>query len=146
MLAFQFDVHPTLMTVQVDMRRPREINKAVVISFLGISVESAQTLSCYIVYHVDNEIFVIVSGSLFAVTASLAVWKYGGSTTANVLQAVPGSFALSAAVLFSALQLCLSSAIGHSALFQDLEDRCNIKRSKKSYNCNAIKLQVRKRF
>lgn len=35
MLAFQFDVHPTLMTVQVDMRRPRDISKAIVISFLG---------------------------------------------------------------------------------------------------------------
>lgn len=38
MLAFQFDVHPTLMTVQVDMRRSQDINKAVVISFLGNNV------------------------------------------------------------------------------------------------------------
>lgn len=38
MLAFQFDVHPTLMTVQVDMRRPQDINKAVIISFLGNSM------------------------------------------------------------------------------------------------------------
>lgn len=35
MLAFQFDIHPTLMTVQVDMRHPQDINKAVIISFLG---------------------------------------------------------------------------------------------------------------
>lgn len=35
MLAFQFDVHPTLMTIQVDMRRPQHINKAVVSAFLG---------------------------------------------------------------------------------------------------------------
>ncbi|CAK9797446.1 Amino acid transporter AVT1C [Anthophora plagiata] len=104
MLAFQFDVHPTLMTVQVDMRRPQDINKAVVMSFL-------------------------VSGSLFVVTTSLTVWKYGASTTANVLQVVPGSYAMSAAVLFAALQLCLSSALGHSALFQDLEDQCNIQRN-----------------
>ncbi|CAK9815694.1 Amino acid transporter AVT1C [Anthophora quadrimaculata] len=104
MLAFQFDVHPTLMTVQVDMRRPQDINKAVVISFL-------------------------VSGSLFAITTSLTVWKYGASTTANILQVVPGSYAVSAAVLFAALQLCLSSALGHSALFQDLEDQCNIQRN-----------------
>ncbi|XP_076163270.1 solute carrier family member mahogany isoform X2 [Ptiloglossa arizonensis] len=104
MLAFQFDVHPTLMTVQVDMRRSQDINKAVVISFL-------------------------VSGSLFAITAGLAAWKYGGSTTANVLQVVPGNFIMSAAILLAALQLCLSSAIGHSALFQDLEDQWNIQRS-----------------
>ncbi|KAK1128801.1 hypothetical protein K0M31_019949 [Melipona bicolor] len=104
MLAFQFDVHPTLMTVQVDMRRPQDISKAIVISFL-------------------------VSGSLFFITAILAVWKYGGSTTANVLQVIPESFTVSVAVLFAALQLCLSSALGHSALFQDLEDQCNIKRN-----------------
>lgn len=37
MLAFQFDVHPTLMTVQVDMRQPRHIDKAVILSFLSMS-------------------------------------------------------------------------------------------------------------
>ncbi|XP_003399783.3 amino acid transporter AVT1B [Bombus terrestris] len=104
MLAFQFDVHPTLMTVQVDMHRPQDINKAVVISFL-------------------------VSSSLFIVTTILTVWKYGGSTTANVLQVIPGNFTVSAAVLFAALQLCLSSALGHSALFQDVEEQCNIKKN-----------------
>ncbi|KAK9296608.1 hypothetical protein QLX08_009442 [Tetragonisca angustula] len=103
MLAFQFDVHPTLMTVQVDMRRPQDISKAIVISFL-------------------------VSGSLFFITTILAVWKYGGSTTANVLQVIPEGFTVSVAVLSAALQLCLSSALGHSALFQDLEDQCNVKR------------------
>ncbi|XP_076278446.1 solute carrier family member mahogany [Lasioglossum baleicum] len=101
MLAFQFDVHPTLMTVQVDMRRPQDINKAVLISFF-------------------------VSGSLFAVTTSLVVWKYGGITAANVLQVIPGNFTMSAAILLASLQLCLSSALGHSALFQDLEDQWNI--------------------
>ena len=40
---------------------------------------------------------------------------------------------MSVAVLSAALQLCLSSALGHSALFQDLEDQCNVKRSKESY-------------
>lgn len=35
MLVFQFDVHPTLMTLQVDMKKPRDINKAVVHSFIS---------------------------------------------------------------------------------------------------------------
>lgn len=35
MLAFQFDVHPTLMTIQVDMRQPRDIDKAIFFSFIG---------------------------------------------------------------------------------------------------------------
>ncbi|XP_024938077.1 amino acid transporter AVT1D isoform X2 [Cephus cinctus] len=104
MLAFQFDVHPTLMTIQVDMRRPKEIQKAVLLAFL-------------------------VSGSLFGITAGLAVWKYGGSTTANILQSVPTGITLSAAILLAALQLCLSSAVGHSALFLHLEDQLRVQRS-----------------
>ncbi|XP_043482613.1 amino acid transporter AVT1B [Leptopilina heterotoma] len=104
MLAFQFDVHPTLMTIQVDMRQPQSINKAVMYSFL-------------------------VSGSLFGITAGLAVWKYGGGTTANVLQSISPSYAIRAAILITAVQLCLSSALGHSALFQHLEDRWRIQRS-----------------
>ncbi|XP_006610904.1 proton-coupled amino acid transporter 4 isoform X1 [Apis dorsata] len=104
MLAFQFDIHPTLMTVQVDMRHPQDINKAVVISFL-------------------------VTSSLFLITTILAVWKYGSSITANILQLIPGNFIMSIVVLIAALQLCLSSVLSHSTLFQDLEDQCNIKRN-----------------
>lgn len=35
MLAYQFDVHPTLLTVQVDMKKPQSVNKAIVLSFIG---------------------------------------------------------------------------------------------------------------
>ncbi|XP_066583652.1 uncharacterized protein mah [Prorops nasuta] len=104
MLAFQFDVHPTLMTIQVDMRHPKSIKKAVGLAFLA-------------------------SGCLFGVTAGLAVWKYEGSTTANILQIVPTGFAVHTAILLAALQLCFSSAIGHSALFQHLEDQFHVQRS-----------------
>lgn len=38
MLAFQFDVHPTLMTIQVDMKKPKNINKSVVASFLCLYI------------------------------------------------------------------------------------------------------------
>lgn len=98
MLAFQFDVHPTLMTIQVDMRQPRDINRAIFFSFL-------------------------TSGSLFAVTVCLAIWKYGSNTTANILEAVPSGSVADIAVLLAALQLCFSSVIGYSALFQHLEDQ-----------------------
>ncbi|XP_032684475.1 amino acid transporter AVT1B [Odontomachus brunneus] len=104
MLAFQFDVHPTLMTIQVDMRRPRDIDKAVFFSF-------------------------ITSGSLFAVTVGLAVWKYGDSTTANILEAMPSGSVTNIAVLLAALQLCFSSVIGYSALFQHLEDQWSVQRT-----------------
>ncbi|XP_015178017.1 PREDICTED: uncharacterized protein LOC107067205 isoform X4 [Polistes dominula] len=104
MLAFLFDIHPTLMTVQVDMHNPRDINKAVILSFF-------------------------VSVLLFGITAGLAMWKYGGSITANILQIVPTGFAINGAILLAALQLCLSSALGHSALFQHFEDKLRIDRS-----------------
>jgi hypothetical protein len=35
MLAFQFDVHPTLQMIQVDMRHPQNINKAIIFSFIS---------------------------------------------------------------------------------------------------------------
>ncbi|XP_020297801.1 uncharacterized protein LOC109862223, partial [Pseudomyrmex gracilis] len=104
MLAFQFDVHPTLMTIQVDMRRPRDIDKAIFFSF-------------------------IVSGSLFAITVCLAVWKYGGNTTANILEAIPSGTIADIAVLLTALQLCFSSVIGYSALFQHLEDYWSVQQT-----------------
>ncbi|XP_008558334.1 uncharacterized protein LOC103578872 [Microplitis demolitor] len=104
MLAFQFDVHPTLMTIQVDMRRPQHINKAVVSAFL-------------------------VSGLLFGVTAGLSAWKYAGSTTANILQIAPAGHVSRAAILLSALQLIFSSVIGHAALFLHLEDELHVRRT-----------------
>ncbi|XP_029177780.1 amino acid transporter AVT1B [Nylanderia fulva] len=104
MLAFQFDVHPTLMTIQVDMRQPRDINRAIFYSFL-------------------------TSGSLFVVTVCLAVWKYGGNTTANILEVMPSGSVANIAILLAALQLCFSSVIGYSALFQHLEDHWNVRRT-----------------
>ncbi|XP_034936023.1 amino acid transporter AVT1C [Chelonus insularis] len=104
MLAFQFDVHPTLMTIQVDMKRPNDINKAVVLSFL-------------------------FSGLLFGVTAGLSAWKYQGSVTANILQISPPGLPSRAAILFSALQLIFSSVIGHAALFLHLEDQLHVRRT-----------------
>ncbi|XP_044013687.1 amino acid transporter AVT1C [Aphidius gifuensis] len=104
MLAFQFDVHPTLMTIQVDMKRPKNINKSVVASFL-------------------------FTAFIFGTTTSLAIWKYGASTTANILQIAPPSYASRAAILISALQLIFSSVIGHSALFLHLEDELHVQRN-----------------
>lgn len=69
-----------------------------------------------------------VTGILFAVSTGLAAWKYGDEITANVLQLVPGGILTRAAILLAALQLCLSSAIGHSALFQQIEDILHIQR------------------
>lgn len=81
--------------------------------------------------------FTIASGSLFIITACLAVWKYGGNTTANILEAVPSGPVANVAILLAALQLCFSSVIGYSALFQHLEDQWSVQRSKKLFIYNS---------
>lgn len=75
--------------------------------------------------------FTTASGSLFTITACLTVWKYGSNTTANILEAVPSGSVANIAILLAALQLCFSSVIGYSALFQHLEDQWSVQRSKK---------------
>jgi solute carrier family 32 (vesicular inhibitory amino acid transporter) len=45
-------------------------------------------------------------------------------TTSNVLEILPKSWMLYLVILLVTLQLCLSSAVGNSALFQHLEDFC----------------------
>lgn len=62
------------------------------------------------------------------------MWKYEGNVTANILQNVPTGFAINGAILLAALQLCLSSALGHSALFQHLEDKFQIERCEYIFN------------
>ncbi|XP_055587612.1 uncharacterized protein LOC129740050 [Uranotaenia lowii] len=96
-IAFQFDIHPMLLTIQVDMEQKSKIGKAV---FLGLMS------TCF----------------LSAVTTIFAAYRYGMDTTNNVLQILPKSWSLYITILLVTLQLCLSSAVGNSALFQHIED------------------------
>lgn len=89
---------------------------------------------------------IAASGSLFAVTVCLAVWKYGDNTTVNILEAVPSGSVANIAALLAALQLCFSSVIGYSALFQHLEDRWNVQRGKRDNNFAYRDTCVRDRF
>lgn len=59
---------------------------------------------------------------LSAITTILAAYRYGIFTTANVLESLPRSWDLYLIILLVTLQLCLSSAVGSSALFQHIED------------------------
>lgn len=52
----------------------------------------------------------------------LAICQYGSRTPANVLEILPRSIGLYITILLVTLQLCISNAIGTSALFQHLED------------------------
>lgn len=96
-IAFQFDIHPMLLTIQVDMEKKRKIGKAV---FLGL----------------------MATCTLSAVTTFFAAYRYGMDTPNNVLQILPKSWSMYTTILLVTLQLCLSSAVGNSALFQHLED------------------------
>lgn len=68
--------------------------------------------------------------SLSIITTTLTAYKYGTSATANVLEILPRSNALYLAIMLVTLQLCLSSAVGHSALFQHVEDWLKIPKGK----------------
>uniref|UniRef100_A0A182PA47 Amidase domain-containing protein n=1 Tax=Anopheles epiroticus TaxID=199890 RepID=A0A182PA47_9DIPT len=96
-IAFQFDIHPMLLTIQVDMQHKRHIGKAVLFGILT---------TC----------------TLSAITTLLTAYRYGMDATSNVLQILPRSWSLYLTILLVTLQLCLSSAVGNSALFQHIED------------------------
>ncbi|KAK7792892.1 hypothetical protein R5R35_005059 [Gryllus longicercus] len=101
-LVFQFDAHPALLTVQVDMADPRRLGHAIAASYT-------------------------LSASLALITTLLAgLLRPGSAGRADVLQALPGSPPLYAAVLLATLQILLSTVVGGSALFQDLEQRLRI--------------------
>jgi solute carrier family 32 (vesicular inhibitory amino acid transporter) len=104
-ISFQFDIHPMLLTIQVDMKDRRKIGRAV---FGGLF--TTMTLSLITTILVDK--------------------TYGQSITSNVLQSLPKGWALYIIIMLVTVQLCLSSAVGNSALFQNLEDFFNIPRGK----------------
>lgn len=62
-------------------------------------------------------------------TTVIAAYRYGNAVTANVLEMLPRSNMLYFAIMLVTLQLCLSSAVGSSALFQHVEDQLRIPRS-----------------
>lgn len=104
-ISFQFDIHPMLLTIQVDMEDKTKIGRAV---FSGLLT------TCF----------------LSLVTTLLVHETYGQSVTSNVLESLPKSWTLYVIIMLVTLQLCLSSAVGNSALFQHIEDFFNISRRK----------------
>lgn len=105
-ISFQFDIHPMLLTIQVDMSDKRKIGHAV---FSGL----------------------LVTCTLSLITTLLVHQTYGQRVDANILESLPKSWTLYLIIMLVTLQLCLSSAVGSSALFQHVEDVLNIARSKR---------------
>lgn len=60
--------------------------------------------------------------TLSVITTILAAYQYGLSTAPNVLEMLPNRNILYAAILLVTLQLCLSHAVGSSAMFQNIEE------------------------
>ena len=116
-ISFQFDIHPMLLTIQVDMQDKRKIGRAV---FGGL----------------------LVTSSLSVITTILVQETYGQQITANVLESLPRSWTLYLIILLVTLQLCLSSAVGNSALYQHVEDVLNISRSKKEKTFSTLGLSL----
>lgn len=105
-ISFQFDIHPMLLTIAVDMQNRREIGRAV---FSGL----------------------LTTLSLSLITTIIVSGTYGQGITSNVLQSLPKSWELYAIIGLVTVQLCLSNAVGSSALFQHIEDLFKIPRGKR---------------
>ncbi|XP_044738976.1 amino acid transporter AVT1I-like [Chrysoperla carnea] len=102
-IAFQFDVHPLLLTIQVDMEKKSKIINAIIYAFL-------------------------FSTLLFSITAILAYWHYGTRINYNILQTLPSNIWLYLVIILVTMQLCFTSVIYNTALFQDIEDYYQIPR------------------
>lgn len=80
--------------------------------------------------HSINFIVFKVTCLMSIVTTWLAAYRYGINITPNVLEILPASNFLYFAIMLVTLQLCLSNAVGSSALFQQVEDYFNIPKGK----------------
>lgn len=66
--------------------------------------------------------------------------KYGVNTYPNILQGLPPSIPLYVVVLLVTIQLCMTSAVSNSALYQHIEDYFNIPRGKNPISYNKSQL------
>ncbi|KAF5281284.1 hypothetical protein FQA39_LY05170 [Lamprigera yunnana] len=109
-VTFQFDIHPTILTILMDMKDKMEINKAVIGGFL-------------------------VSLGLFALTSISIYVQYGTQVGTHILEVLPSTTFVHSAATLVAIQLILSSAISNSALYQHLEDYMGIPRELNYRRC-----------
>lgn len=134
MIAFQFDIHPMLMTIEVDMQNKRGIGNAVCYGLAGtlpneqLSFDIRDHSNLFITVHFNRYSIFVVTCTLSVITTILAAHQYGMSTAANILEELPKSNLLYVATLLVTVQLCLSHAVGSSALFQNIEEFLSIPR------------------
>ncbi|XP_055904397.1 proton-coupled amino acid transporter 3 [Eupeodes corollae] len=96
-LAFQFDIHTMILTIQMDMKDKSQIKWA---SLIGI----------------------LCSCGLGLIGTIIGAYKFGSMIMPNILEMIPRSLPLYAAILLISLQLCLTCVVGSSALFLHVEN------------------------
>ncbi|XP_013115946.1 uncharacterized protein LOC106093442 [Stomoxys calcitrans] len=96
-LAFQFDIHPMLLTLQIDMQQKHQVAWA---AFSGI------TITC----------------TMAIVGSVIAAYKFGTMIAENVLETLPSSIPLYILLILMALQLCFSTTAASSALYLQIEN------------------------
>ncbi|XP_050523502.1 uncharacterized protein LOC126895556 isoform X2 [Daktulosphaira vitifoliae] len=100
-LAFQFDVHPLILTIQMDMNDIKKVPFVVIGAFF---------FTC----------------SLFLITVVIGYLKLGGLLNTNLLNMLPKSHALNIVIILIILQICLSTAVSTTPLFQNIENYLHI--------------------
>ncbi|KAJ8920708.1 hypothetical protein NQ315_004847 [Exocentrus adspersus] len=109
-IAFQFDIHPTILTIQIDMHNKFKLPIAIIGAF-------------------------IVSLCMFGIVAALTCFKYGKGAHPSILETMPPTIILDVVAGLTALQLCLTSAVSNNALYQHMEDCLGISREFNSKRC-----------
>ncbi|EDW67765.1 uncharacterized protein mah [Drosophila virilis] len=109
-LAFQFDIHPMLLTLQIDMKRKSQVSWA---ALVGIAI------TC----------------SVAIVGAIIAAYKFGALIASNLLQSLPTSVPFYVMLILMSLQLCFSVTVAGSAMFLQIE---NFFKLPESLSCKRI--------
>ncbi|XP_068157165.1 uncharacterized protein mah [Drosophila tropicalis] len=96
-LAFQFDIHPVLLTLQIDMKNKSQVSWA---ALSGIAITCG----------------VAIFGSV------IAAYKFGSMIANNLLQSLPTSIPFYVMLILMSLQLCFSVTVASSAMFLQIEN------------------------
>ncbi|EDV94491.1 sodium-coupled neutral amino acid transporter 1 [Drosophila grimshawi] len=109
-LAFQFDIHPVLLTLQIDMKRKSQVSWA---ALSGIAI------TC----------------SVAIIGAVIAAYKFGSMIHSNLIQSLPTSVPFYVMLILMSLQLCFSVTVASSAMFLHIE---NYFKLPESLSCKRI--------
>ncbi|KAL7630854.1 UNVERIFIED_CONTAM: hypothetical protein RMT77_018860 [Armadillidium vulgare] len=100
-VAFQFGVHPIILTIQMDMKDKTQLPTACIIAFTAVFI-------------------------FYGTIAALAYFLYGESIQANLLENFSDGPILYVTQIIVSIQALLCLALGINALYQTLEDSLGI--------------------